>query len=57
MSLVRTKQPVQNASMRIAVEMGLPAAIVARKGEAVTAIELASRAGADVRLVGEVAFI
>ncbi|KAE9374834.1 S-adenosyl-L-methionine-dependent methyltransferase [Stipitochalara longipes BDJ] len=47
-------QPVQNASIRIAVEMGLPNAIVAGKGEAVTAAELASKSGADVRLVARI---
>ena len=40
-------------AIRIAVEMGLPAAIVAGKGEAVIATELARKSGADVRLVGE----
>ncbi|KAN0103383.1 S-adenosyl-L-methionine-dependent methyltransferase [Hyaloscypha variabilis] len=44
-------QPVQNVAIRIAVEMGLPAAIVAGKGEAVIATELARKSGADVRLV------
>ena len=44
-------------AIRIAVEMGLPAAIVAGKGEAVTATELARKSGADVRLFGEAIFM
>jgi hypothetical protein len=45
-------QPVQNASVRMAIEMGLPHAIVARDGKPVSAGELAEEVKADPLLVG-----
>jgi hypothetical protein len=47
-------QPIQNASLRLAVEMGLPQAIVARDGASVTAVELAAEVQADVLLIARV---
>ena len=45
-------QPVQNASVRMAVEMGLHQAIVARDGAPVTAAELGEEVKADPLLIG-----
>jgi hypothetical protein len=45
-------QPIQNACIRMAIEMGLTQAIVARDGAAVTAVELGEEIKADPLLIG-----
>lgn len=45
-------QPVQNACIRMAIEMGLPHAVVARDGASVTAAELGEELKADPLLIG-----
>lgn len=47
-------QPIQSASVRMAVEMGIPRAIVARDGAPVTAEELGQAVKADPLLIGMV---
>lgn len=46
-------QPVQNATIRLAVEMGLPEAIV-QKREGITASELSNSTEASKMLIGTV---
>lgn len=47
-------QPIQNTCIRMAIEMGLPQAIVARDGAAVTTVELGEEIKADPLLIARV---
>lgn len=45
-------QLVQNATLRMAVEMGLPGAVASRAGKSVTAAELATETKGSKTLIG-----